>query len=196
MDTDATTIGLVRGDHVCGFYYGEEERDALLLPFLREGLVTGDKCVVVIDSTRPDEVIARIGGTPDAVTSGQLEFYHSDETYLRTGTFEPDLMISFWEERADRIHRDGAFTFVRLVGEMSWLERVPPARGSVVRYESWADEFASRYAQTVLCMYDLRRLGSGVLMDLLRTHSKLLLGGLVLENPHHISADEFDAARG
>lgn len=196
MSIDVTTIGLMRGDHVCGFYYGEEERDALLVPFLREGLVSGEKCVAVVDSTQPDEVIARIGGTPDSVASGQLEFYHSDETYLRTGTFDPDLMISFWEERAHLIHAEGTFSCSRLVGEMSWLERVPPPRNSVVRYESWADGFAARYAQTVLCLYDLRRVGSGILMDLLRTHSKLLLGGLVLENPHHISADEFDATRG
>ena len=191
-----TTLGLVQGDHVCGFYYGKEERDALLLPFLREGLVSGDKCVVVVDSTRPDEVIERIGGTPDAIASGQLEFYDSDETYLRTGAFDAEMMISFWEERADLIHRSGTFAFTRLAGEMSWLDRVPPARSSVVRYESWADGFATRYAQTVLCLYDLRRLGSGILMDLLRTHPKLLLGGMLLENPHHISADEFDAVRG
>jgi hypothetical protein len=79
---------------------------------------------------------------------------------------------------------------------MSWLERVPPERDSVVRYETWADEFVTRYPQMVLCLYDLRKLGSGVLMDLLRTHPKLLLGGLVIENPHHLSADEFTAARG
>ena len=84
---DAT---LVPGDHVCGFYYGEEERDALLLPFLREGFESGAKCVAVVDSTPPDEVVERIGGTPASVASGQLEFYDSDQTYLRGGAFDPD----------------------------------------------------------------------------------------------------------
>jgi hypothetical protein len=130
------------------------------------------------------------------VASGQLEFYDSDETYLRTGSFEAEQMIDFWEGRARAISEEGRFTAVRLLGEMSWLERVPPTRESIVRYETWADDFVGRYPQTVLCLYDLRRLGSGVLMDLLRTHPKLLLGGLVLENPHHISADEFSAAHG
>jgi hypothetical protein len=190
---DAT---LVPGDHVCGFYYGEEERDALLLPFLREGFESGAKCVAVVDSTPPDEVVERIGGTPASVASGQLEFYDSDQTYLRGGAFDPDRMIAFWEGRAQEISDEGRFPSVRLLGEMSWLERVPPPRDAVVRYETWADEFVSRCGQTCLCLYDLRRLGSGILMDLLRTHPKLLLGGLVLENPHHLSVDEFTATTG
>lgn len=189
------TLGLEHGDHVCGFYYGEEERDALLLPFLRAGLEDGDKCVAVVDSTTPQDVIDRIGGTPESVESGQLEFYASDETYLLSGSFDPDRMIAFWEARAQAINDEGRFSSVRLLGEMSWLERVPPERDSVVRYETWADEFVDRYPQSILCLYDLRKLGSGVLMDLLRTHPKLLLGGLVIENPHHMSADEFSAGR-
>ena len=196
LDVTSSPVEFAQGDHVCGFYYGEDERDALLLPFLRAGLEHGDKCVAVVDSTQPDEVVERIGGTADDVASGQLEFYDSDQTYLRTGAFDPELMIEFWEGRAREISDEGRFGFVRLLGEMSWLERVPPERESVVRYETWADEFVTRYPQAVLCLYDLRKLGSGVLMDLLRTHPKLLLGGLVIENPHHLSADEFSAARG
>jgi hypothetical protein len=193
IDVERTPVMLSPGDHVCGFYYGEEERDSLLLPFLREGFEAGAKCVAVVDSTPPDEVIARIGGTAESVSSGQLEFYDSDSTYLRTGAFDADLMIEFWEGRAREISEEGVFDGVRLLGEMSWLERVPPPRDSVVRYETWADEFVVRLGTTCLCLYDVRKLGSGVLVDLLRTHPKLLLGGLVLENPHHMSVDEFAA---
>jgi hypothetical protein len=188
-ETVTDRVGVQRGDHVCGFYYGDEERDAILLPFLRDGLTNGDKCVAVVDSTGPAELRGRLGVVDDHVTSGQVEFYGSAETYLRGGSFEPESMISFWEERARATEEEGRFTFARVVGEMAWLERVPPQREHVVRYESWADGFAARYPHAVLCLYDLRRLG------LLRTHPKLLLGGLVLENPHHITGDEFAAAR-
>jgi hypothetical protein len=198
MSTELGAPGptLAQGDHVCGFYYGEAERDAMLLPFLRNGLRAGDKCVAVVDSTLPAELLERIGAGPDLVASGQVEFYDSAQTYLRTGSFDVELMIDFWEERARATGAEGRFGFARVVGEMSWLERVAPPRELVVRYETWADGFAARYPHAVLCLYDLRRLGSAVLLDLLRTHPKLMLGGLVLENPHHISGDEFAAARG
>jgi len=194
----ATPVTLEAGDHVCGFYYGDDERDAILLPFLRDGLLAGEKCLAVVDSTTPEQVIEGIGTGLDVdalLASGQLELYDSGQTYLRSGTFEPEQMIGFWEDLAERGQAAGRFGFARVVGEMSWLERVPPRREHVVRYESWADGFAAKFPHAVLCLYDLRRLGSGILLDLLRTHPKLLLGGLVLENPHHLSSDEFVAAQ-
>ena len=186
------------GDHVCGFYYGDEERDAILLPFLRNGLRAGDKCLAVVDSTQPSDVIAGIGDGLDVqgcLASGQLEFFDSAQTYLRTGQFDPEEMIEFWERQAEASSAAARFSFARVVGEMSWLARVPPKRELVVRYETWADTFAAKYPHAVLCLYDLRRLGSGILLDLLRTHPKLLLGGLIIENPHHISSDQFAAAQ-
>jgi hypothetical protein len=193
-----TGVTLAAGDHVCGFYYGDQERDAILLPFLRGGLEVGDKCLAVVDSTSPSDVVAGLGDgldTDGLLASGQLELYDSSQTYLRTGAFEPEQMILFWEQLAEANSAAGRFSFARVVGEMSWLERVPPQREHVVRYESWADGFAAKFPHAVLCLYDLRRLGSGVLLDLLRTHPKLLLGGLVLENPHHLSSEEFSVAQ-
>jgi len=197
-ETSSPGFSVQAGDHLCGFYYGDAERDAMLMPFLRGGLDAGDKCLAVVDSTSPAEVIAGIGeglDVDDLLATGQLELYDSQQTYLRTGTFEPEQMIEFWEDQARLNSAAGRFSFARVVGEMSWLERVPPQREHVVRYESWADGFAAKFPHAVLCLYDLRRLGSGILLDLLRTHPKLLLGGLVIENPHHLSSDEFVAVQ-
>jgi len=191
---DPQGLGLEHGDHVCGFYYSSDERDAMLLPYLREGLQSGNKCVAVVDSLLPDDLADRIDGAREAIASGQLELFDSDQTYLQTGSFDPDLTIAFWEERAQQLVDEGHFDFVRLLGELSWIDRTGTPREAIVRYESWADNFVSRYPMTILCLYDLRRMGSSVMMDLLRTHPRLLMGGLLLENPHHIASDDFSAA--
>lgn len=191
----AGNLGLGHHDHVCGFYYTAEERDAMLLPYLREGIGAGDKCVAVVDSTPPREVIAGIDGAQEAVESGQFEIYDADQTYLSTGAFRPELTIDFWEHRAQVLADEGAYGFLRLTGELSWLDRTEAPREDIVRYESWADQFVCQHPMAILCLYDLRRLGSSVLMDLLRTHPKLLMGGLLLENPHHISSDDFTTLR-
>lgn len=185
------------GDHLCGFYYGDEERDALLLPFLRGGLQSGDKCLGVVDSTPVEQVIANVTDGLDAdalLASGQLELYGSAQTYLRGGAFDPDAMIAFWEDMAAGNSATPTFGFARVFGEMSWLERAPARREDVLQYETWADGFATRFEHAILCLYDLRRLGSGILLDLMRTHPKLLLGGLVLENPHHVAPAELATA--
>jgi hypothetical protein len=41
-----------------------------------------------------------------------------------------------------------------------------------------------------VCLYDLEQFGSAVIFNLLKTHPILLLGGLLLENPHYKSPDE------
>lgn len=189
-------VDLEAGDHVCGFYFGERERDAILLPYLRTGLHDGDKCLAVVDSTTPAELLAGIGVDLDSpcLRSRQLEIWDSTQTYLRTGVFSPELMIEFWEEQVGAVAADGRYAFARVVGEMSWLERAAPPRESVVAYESWAGRFALQYDQAVLCLYDVGRLGGGLLMDLFKTHPKVLLNGIVVENPHHLSGEEFAAA--
>lgn len=192
-------VTLEPGDHVCGFYFGDAERDAILLSYLRAGLRDGDRCLGIVDSTDPATVLAQLAGDIDGdidvgscVASRQLQLWGSAETYLRDGTFSPDRMIEFWEDQLEAATDDG-FGFARVVGEMSWLSRVGLDRELLVAYEGWAHDFAPLYPQALLCLYDLSLLGSGILVDLLKTHPKLLLGGLVLENPHHLSSSEFVA---
>jgi hypothetical protein len=57
------------------------------------------------------------------------------------------------------------------------------------------DLASGEHPQVILCLYDLQRHGAGILLDLLTTHPKVLLGGIVLENPHYLSPDEYQASR-
>ncbi|MGH3802190.1 MAG: hypothetical protein ACRDTD_19050, partial [Pseudonocardiaceae bacterium] len=51
-------VAMESGDHVCGFYYGETERDELLRGYLSAGLRDGDKCIGVVDSSEPAQVVS------------------------------------------------------------------------------------------------------------------------------------------
>jgi hypothetical protein len=46
------------------------------------------------------------------------------------------------------------------------------------------------YRQVMLCLYDLEEFGGTLIFDLLRTHSRLLLGGVLLENPYYKIPEE------
>jgi hypothetical protein len=43
----------------------------------------------------------------------------------------------------------------------------------------------------VICAYDLRKFTGDVIMDILRTHPTMLVGGVLMENPFFISPDQF-----
>jgi CheY-like chemotaxis protein len=187
---------LQNGDHVCAFYFGTKERDNILLPYLREGLRQGQKCIGVVDALEPTEVVVNLGvGAEEAIRSRQLELLHSREAYLRTRRFDTREMIDFFDGAVGPAMRSGQYDCARVVGEMTWSLQDVPGVDDLVDYESEVNDFVPRYAQVVLCMYDLERFGGGLVSGLLRTHPKILLGGLVIENPHYLSPDEFRATR-
>jgi hypothetical protein len=180
---------------VCGLFFGTDERDEVLQAYLRAGLRAGDKCLCFIDGVEEAQVRAGIGAAADG-ESTDLEVRRSSEVYLRSGAFCAEQMISLLDETMNAVTQDGGYRFVRAAGDMTWALAGPPGVDQLFDYESDINDFAPRYPQTLLCMYDLERFGGDILLDLLKTHPKLLLGGMVLDNPHYLPPDEYRASRG
>jgi uncharacterized protein Usg len=189
-------LDLQAGDHICAFYQGRE-RDDILVPFLREGLRTGDKCVCVVDPADLDDLIASIDkpSASDCIERRQLELYTSDSTYLADGEFVPSRMMEFWDDNVRSALHDGGYTFVRLVGEMSWGLRDLPGVDQLVAYESELNRSLQRYPQVNLCLYDVERFSGAMILNTLKTHPSVLLNGMLVDNPYYLEPDEFLASR-
>jgi hypothetical protein len=190
-------LRLTAGDHVCAFYRGPGERDEILIPYLRAGLVTGDKCICVVDSVEPRQVLSALGSEAEVngwISDTQLELRASTEAYLRSGRFCTEEMLAFWEDFVGPAVT-GRFSFARSVGEMTWALRQAPGVEELVGYESELNRFLPRYPQVILCLYDLDRFGGEVIIDIVKTHPRILLGGMVVDNPNYLEPDEFLAVR-
>src|SRR3978361_301765 len=75
-------VPIAPGDHICAFYPTLADRDEILVPYLKEGLNAGDKCVCVVDASSPEAVLAALGADVDLgpyVGRHQLEVKRSDE---------------------------------------------------------------------------------------------------------------------
>jgi MEDS: MEthanogen/methylotroph, DcmR Sensory domain len=189
-------LDLKVGDHVCAFYRGPE-RDEVLVPFLQAGLQTGDKCICVVDAAEPTDLLEcldqPLGG--DCLERRQLEFFSADTTYLDGGRFVPTRMVQFWDDSVRSALDDEGYRFVRAVGEMTWALRQRPGVDQLVAYESELNRFLPRYPQVILCLYDITRFGGEIVLDMLRTHPRILLSGMVMDNPYYIEPEEFLASR-
>ncbi len=181
------------GDHVCAFYRRPAERDDIMLPFLRDGLRAGHKCVCVVDSCEPGHVRELLDTEPGV--DDNLEVLHSAGTYLASGGFLPEEMLTFWNTKTAACLRDGGFAFVRNIGDMTWAHQEKPGVDELIAYESELNRLMSAYPQANLCLYDLGRCSGELALDVLKTHPKVLMGGMVLENPYYLDPDEFLAAR-
>ncbi|MDQ3576129.1 MAG: MEDS domain-containing protein [Actinomycetota bacterium] len=201
--TDTATVDLpgVRlsaGDHICAFYRRPEERDDILIPYLMGGLATGSKCTCVVDSCAPDHILERLAAESVDVTTcceqGQLEVLDSDSTYLDGGGFLPQRMLEFWASKA-RWSGSADNQVVRNTGDMTWAHKDKPGVEDLAMYESELNRIMSGYPQIVLCLYDMNRCDGEMVLDVLKTHPKAMLGGMVINNPYYLEPDDFLASR-
>ena len=180
------------GDHICGVFSGEAERDQILIPFLRAGLASGDKCICVVDGTTPGEIVAALGspGQAAALTAGkQLEVIGSPDLYMRSGRFLADEVIGAWKAAVSAAMYAGEFDVVRAVE--AWSRRdVLPDMSELLMLESEMNRYLPLYPQVILCLYDIERFGSGAVMNLVMTHPRMLVSGMVIDNPYYLTPDE------
>lgn len=189
-------LSLNVGDHVCAFYRGSDERDAILGSYLGAGLRSGDKCVCVLDGGDPGALRAALTAVmePESPATGQLDIRLAQDTYLLGGRFSTAAMLAFWDHAVGAAIAAG-FLLSRAVGEMTWALRQMPGVEELVGYEAELNNFLPRYPQVILCLYDLERFDGEILIDILKTHPMVLIGGMVLDNPYYLAPAQFLAAR-
>jgi DNA-binding CsgD family transcriptional regulator len=181
------------GTHICALYSCPAERDSLLFPFLREGIREGDKCLCLIEDAEPASVRDQVekqqyGDLPHQ--SKQLDVDRASEVYLQSGRFSVGQMISFLAVRLTQA-AESEFPLLRAAGEMSWVLPQPEWAEDFFAYESAVNQIVEDKPAVFMCMYDLQRFGISTLVDVLKAHRKVLLDGMVLDNPHRLTPRQY-----
>jgi hypothetical protein len=179
--------------HACAFFHDREEEYRLLLPFVQEGFAQQDKIFQIVDARHRDERLRRIGAAGIDVTSakasGQLEVRPWDHAHLREGCFDQYAMLALVEEVLGRGKEQ--FGLTRFWANMEWSLEDFPGVDDIVEYESRLNDVISRFDDVVVCTYDLNRFSATVVMDILRTHPQVIVGGILQENPFYVPPDQF-----
>ena len=53
------------------------------------------------------------------------------------------------------------------------------------------NHFLPNYNDVVVCTYDLSKFSAPVVMDIMRTHPQVIVGGLLQTNPFYVPPDQF-----
>lgn len=198
IDSGIPGLQLAQGDHICAFYQGQRGRFELLLPFLRAGLAAGEKCICVVEASDIPALANELGSDGREAGTGvehQLDLLPAEQVYLQTGAFEADLMLDFWDDVVSTAVRSEGFSFVRSAGDTTWALSDPPGVNGLVAYEARINRFLPLYPQIILCLYDMTRLSGHLLVEMVKTHPRILVQGTVVENPDYLEPDEFLAGR-
>jgi hypothetical protein len=180
--------------HVCAFFSSKEEEYRVLMPFIKEGFERGERAFHVVDPGHRAAHLKVLGESgikvDEAEQRGQLEVRRWQEAYLRDGHFDQSRMI----ELIQSVLREGkekGFPLTRLVANMEWALEDRPGVDDIVEYESRLNYVLPKYDDVVVCTYDLAKFDATVVMDIMRTHPMVIVGGILQENPFYAPPDEF-----
>lgn len=179
--------------HVCAFFSSREERNKVLMPFFKEGFDRGEKLFHIVGAEEHDSHVCacRAAGidVEQARRTGQLEIAHWSDAYLQGGRFDPDRMIESLTSILDASRDEYGLT--RLMGTMEWSLCNAPGVQQIIEYECRINDVMPRYQDPLICVYDLNRHSGAAIMDILRAHPMVIVGGVLQQNPLYIPPAEF-----
>ena len=180
--------------HVCAFFNSEEEEYRVLLPFINDGFKCGDKAVHVVNPHQCEDHLKRLAAigveTNSARQSGQLEIKTSSEVYLQNGRFDQDRMLEAFDQMASGNVNTG-FPLSRIVCRMDWVVEGRSYIDDVIEFESRVNDVWRRHDDAVICTYHLSKFGGDTVIDIMRTHPMIIIGGILQRNPFFVPPEEF-----
>ncbi|HKS24500.1 MAG TPA: MEDS domain-containing protein [Thermoanaerobaculia bacterium] len=174
--------------HIAAFFHSPRERYRVLAPFIADGIARGEKAVHLIDPPDRDSHVRRLQeagvDVAAAETRHQLELLSWDETYLRDGRFDQAAMAAMVDEILGTAAADG-YPRTRGVAYMEWALGDQPGVKDLVVYEARLNDVLAEHGDVVICAYDLMKFPGHLILDVLRAHPAVIVGGALRENPFY-----------
>ena len=190
-----TILGAQR--HICAFFKSHEDQYRVLLPFIEDGFKGGEKAVHIVNPLRRDEHLRRLRSAgidiAGAQQNGQLDLLDWTDVHLQGGFFDQNRTRALIQEIRRRAKEQG-FRRIRFVTHMEWALEPRVDVDCLLEYEARANLVPSD--DPVVCVYELPNFGGEVVVDIMRTHPMIIIGGILQENPFFVPPDEFLRERG
>jgi len=199
MRQHAKPISLAGSDlnearHVCALFNSDEEEYRVLLPFIKDGFECGHRAIHVINAEQRQEHVAHLASTgidaAGAEQSGQLQLRTSSDTYLRDGKFDSDRMLEMFEQLAGGDPERG-YPLSRIVCRMDWAAEGRTHVDNLIEFESRVNSIWNSHDDAVICTYHLSQFSGDAVIDILRTHPLVILGGVLQRNPFFVPPEQF-----
>lgn len=174
--------------HICAFFDSRSQEYEVLSPYFKEGIELDEEVINIVDAERQTEHRARLQAqgidVEDAVAKGCLRVLTSEETYTKGGKFGAERMYEMLQGALADARGNGRR--VRTSGVMDWATRGHAGTEELMEYEARVNFLVPTYDCTLLCVYDVNEISGRMMMEILQTHSYIVYGGRVRENPYYV----------
>jgi hypothetical protein len=185
---------LGRHRHICAFFNGIDEQHRVLRSFIKDGFERGDKAFHLVDPELREEHLKRLAeagiDVQEGIDTGQLEVRPWQDAPLRGGRFDQDAWLTSFEQVLQSGPAAG-YAQTRFLAHMEWALVDLPGVENLIEFETRVNYVVPKYDDIVICAYDLSKFGASVVMDALRTHPAVIVGGILQENPFFVPPDQF-----
>ena len=191
------------GDHLCLIYEHLEEHVAALVPYLKQGLERGERCVYALDEHGERELAAMLEAHGVDVEGERarhaLVFLSYRDVFGYPVAFNPERMVRLIQELEHEALREG-FTGLRTTGEMTWTLSSASGCERFLRYEALLNRYLPGSRALTVCQYHRGRFRPEVIRDVLRAHPLVFIGdevfdNLFFESPEMLLGEESAARR-
>ena len=188
-------VNLAGQNHICAFFNTMDEEHRVLRSFHKGGFDRGEKATHIVDAANREAYLKRLTdagvNVQELMDAGRLEVLPWTDMYVRDHRFDQDAMLASVENLIQSGAASG-YTRTRLVGHhMDWLFVDEPAVNNLLEYEARLNQVLSKHDDPVICNYDLSKISASVVIDIMRTHPLVIVGGLLRENPYFVPPDQF-----
>jgi GAF domain-containing protein len=184
-DSAERILNLEPGSHLCCIYETEEDYWAVVASLLRQGLEWSERVLHITDSRPCGSIVKCLrdnGLDVEAyLASGQLVILTCDDVYLQGGSFDPEAVIALLQAEAEQALAEG-YQALRVNSEMCWILWGFAGSDRLVEYETKLNESLAGSQCLILCQYDQRLFSPAMLLDVLRTHSTVMIDAEPYEN--------------
>jgi hypothetical protein len=185
---------LGRHRHICAFFNGIDEEHRVLRSFIKDGFDQGDKVFHLVDPELREDHLKRLADAgidvQQGIDTGQLEVRPWQDAPLRGDRFDQDTWLVSFEQVLQSGPAAG-YAQTRFLAQMEWALVDLPGVEDLIEFETQVNYVVPKYDDMVICAYDLSKFGASVVMDALRTHPAVIVGGLLQENPFFVPPDQF-----
>ena len=194
MGTESHSVQFAGGTHVCAFFNSADEEYRVLRSFYKDGIDRGDKAFHLVDPEQREDHLRRLAeagiNVQEAIDAGQLEVRPWQDGPLHGGRLDQDAWLASFEQKLQSGPAAG-YARTRFLGHMEWALVDLPGVEGLIEFETRVNYVVPKYDDIVVCTYDLSKFGASVVMDALRTHPVVIIGGLLQENPYFVPPAQF-----
>jgi hypothetical protein len=162
--------------------------DDIIVDYVSRGLRAGNKCACLSFTDTASSVRDRI--PPELMPREDiLQFVTENQA---KGGFSVEAGLRTLEAMAKEALSDG-YGRLWALGDATFVARDLPPRSMKTwfTYEAEVVELAPRYPQFIMCLYDLDQWAGELIMSVLKTHPRIFVNGLILDNPYYVPLPEF-----